>query len=413
MKYGCIGARLGHSFSPEIHAMLGAYDYRLHEVAEDELAPFLHTRDFRGINVTIPYKQAVIPYLDRISDTAAAIGAVNTIINRDGVLYGDNTDFYGLRSLIQRMGLNLLGKKVLILGTGGTSRTAHAVAENLGALEIHLVSRHPGAGSIGYDEIIRSHADADILINTTPCGMFPDAEACPIDLSHFTCLQGVVDVIFNPLASQLVLTGRERGIPAQGGLYMLVAQAAAASALFTGVPVGLEKTEAIYQRLLRQKQNIVLIGMPGSGKTTVGRVIAEKLGRSFADVDEMIVAKAGKSISDIFAQDGEEAFRAMESNAIREISGQTGMVIATGGGSILRRENARHLLLNGRLVLLDRPLSSLLPTEDRPLADSWEKITALYQRREPVYRSCADVVVPGEDTAEETASAVLSAFEKE
>ena len=413
MKYGCIGARLGHSFSPEIHAMLGAYDYRLHEVAENELASFLHTRDFRGINVTIPYKQAVIPYLDQISDTAAAIGAVNTIINRDGVLYGDNTDFYGLRSLIQRMGLNLLGKKVLILGTGGTSRTAHAVAESLGAAEIYLVSRHPGAGSIGYDEAIRSHADADILINTTPCGMFPDAEACPIDLSHFTCLQGVVDVIFNPLASQLVLTGRERGIPAQGGLYMLVAQAAAASALFTGVPVGLEKTEAIYQRLLRQKQNIVLIGMPGSGKTSVGRVIAEKLGRSFADVDEMIVAKAGKSISDIFAQDGEEAFRAMESNAIREISVQTGMVIATGGGSILRRENVRHLRLNGRLVLLDRPLSSLLPTEDRPLADSREKITALYQRREPVYRSCADVVAPGEDTVKETASAVLSAFEKE
>ena len=413
MKYGCIGARLGHSFSPEIHAMLGDYDYRLHEVGEDELGAFLRARDFRGINVTIPYKQAVIPYLDRISDTASSIGAVNTIINRDGVLYGDNTDFYGFRSLIQRMGLDLSDKKILILGTGGTSRTARAVAASLGAAEICLVSRHPDTNSISYDEAAGSHRDADILINTTPCGMFPDIDACPIGLSSFTCLRGVVDVIFNPLSSPLVLAGRERGIPAQGGLYMLVAQAAAASALFTGVPADSKKTEAIYRQLLRQKQNIVLIGMPGSGKTSVGRVIAEKTGRPFVDVDEMIVAKAGKPVTELFAQEGEDTFRAMERDAIREISGRTGVVIATGGGSVMCRQNVRNLRLNGKLFLLDRPLTFLLPTEDRPLADSREKMAALYQRREPVYRSCADVVISTDDTVEETASAVLNAFERE
>lgn len=413
MKYGCIGAKLGHSFSPEIHRLLGGYDYELREVAERDLPAFLQAREFCGINVTIPYKQAVIPYLDHLSDKAAAIGAVNTVVNRNGTLYGYNTDYSGLRDLIRRMGLALSGKKILILGTGGTCRTTEAVSADLGASAIIPVSRSRKAGAVTYDEAYAAHSDADILINTTPCGMYPDLDGIPVDLSRFTRLSGVVDVVFNPLSSRLVCKARQLGIPASGGLYMLTAQAAAASELFTGVPCGADAAEKAYRELRRSKENIVLIGMPGCGKSAVGQQIAAQTGRPFVDLDAVVAQETGKPITAIFSQDGEEAFRQLESAAVRSFAARTGFVIATGGGCILRQQNTELLKMNGRLVYLDRPLSDLTHSPERPLANSMAKLEKLYRERRSLYQAAADETVSACGSIREIADAVIARINKE
>ncbi len=412
MRFGLIGERLGHSYSPEIHSMIGRYPYELLELAPSELPAFLEKRDFCGVNVTVPYKQAVIPFLDRLSDTAAAIGAVNTVVNRDGLLWGFNTDLTGLLALIRSVTPDLSGKKVLILGTGGTSRTARFAASRLGAAEILSVSRSRKPGAITYEEACSSHADADFLINTTPCGMYPAIDDAPIDLPPFSCLQGVADVVYNPLSTRLVLEARERGIPARGGLSMLAAQAVEAAELFTGSPCPPDTAGRILRELTVLKRNPVLIGMPGSGKTAVGRCLASRLGSPFVDLDDSVVRLAGKPIPRIFAEDGEDAFRAVESAAVRELAGQTGLVAATGGGCVLRRENVLRLKMNGVLLLLDRPLRYLSPSADRPLADSAEKLSALSAARAPLYRAAADTVVPVSCTVEETAAAAKLAFYK-
>ena len=343
LTYGCIGEHLPHSFSKEIHGQIGGYAYELKELTPEELPAFMAARSFHGINVTIPYKQAVIPFLDEIDETARAIGAVNTVVNRNGKLYGFNTDLDGLTKLIRRISLDLSGKKVLIPGTGGTSRTAAFVAEQLGAREIRKISRTGRDGSLTYEEALRDHTDAEIILNTTPCGMYPEPDAQPLPLEPFHRLEGVADVIYNPLRTRLVLDARSRGIPAEGGLYMLVAQAVRASEHFldTVYPDGL--TDRIYEQILRQKENIVLIGMPGSGKSAVGRILAEKTGRSLADTDQLITEKAGKPIPDIFRENGEPAFRDLESEIIRALSKQGGQIISTGGGAVLRPENVTAL----------------------------------------------------------------------
>ena len=404
--YGCIGEHLPHSFSREIHHRIGSYAYELKELTPEELPAFLTSRSFRGINVTIPYKQAVIPFLDGIDETASAIGAVNTVVNRSGKLYGYNTDLYGLTRLIRRIGLDLSGRKVLIPGAGGTSRTACFAAEKLGAREVFRISRTGREGCLTYEDVLRDHTDAEIILNTTPCGMFPEPDAQPLSLDSFTRLQGVVDVIYNPLRSRLVLDARRRGVPAEGGLYMLVAQAVRASELFLDKTYPENLTDQIYDRILRQKENIVLIGMPGCGKSAVGRILAEKTGRPFADTDQLIAEQAGKSIPDIFREDGETAFRDLESRVVRELSGQGGQIISTGGGAVLRPENVTALRQNGRLFWLDRALETLVPTEDRPLADTRAKVNRLYEQREPVYRTVADRIVPVTGTPEETAAAI-------
>ena len=384
LTYGCIGEHLPHSFSKEIHGQIGGYAYELKELTPEELPAFMAARSFRGINVTIPYKQAVIPFLDEIDETARAIGAVNTVVNRNGKLYGFNTDLDGLTRLIRRIGMDLSGKKVLIPGTGGTSRTAAFAAEKLGAREIRKISRTGRDGSLTYEEALRDHADAEIILNTTPCGMYPEPDAQPLPLEPFHRLEGVADVIYNPLRTRLVLDARSRGIPAEGGLYMLVAQAVRASEHFldTVYPDGL--TDRIYEQILRQKENIVLIGMPGSGKSAVGRILAEKTGRSLADTDQLITEKAGKPIPDIFRENGEPAFRDLETEIIRALSKQGGQIISTGGGAVLRPENVTALRQNGRLFWLDRDPEALVPTDDRPLADTAEKMKQLYRVREPV-----------------------------
>ena len=408
LTYGCIGEHLPHSFSKEIHGQIGGYAYELKELTPEELPAFMAARSFRGINVTIPYKQAVIPFLDEIDETARAIGAVNTVVNRNGKLYGFNTDLDGLTRLIRRIGLDLAGKKVLIPGTGGTSRTAAFAAEKLGAREIHKISRTGRDGSLTYEEALRDHADAEIILNTTPCGMYPEPDAQPLPLEPFHRLEGVADVIYNPLRTRLVLDARSRGIPAEGGLYMLVSQAVRASEHFldTAYPDGL--TDRIYERILRQKENIVLIGMPGSGKSAVGRILAGKTGRSLADTDQLVTEKAGKPIPDIFRENGEPAFRDLESEIIRALSKQGGQIISTGGGAVLRPENVNTLRQNGRLFWLDRDPEALVPTDDRPLADTAEKMKQLYRVREPIYRAAADEIIPVTGTPENAADNIES-----
>ena len=408
MEYGLIGEKLGHSFSREIHQRLGGYDYRLQELTPAQLPAFLEKRDFRGVNVTIPYKQTVIPLLDEVDPKAAAIGAVNTIVNRRGRLYGYNTDYDGMAALARHAGLTLKNKNVLILGTGGTSRTAMTVAADLGAAEIRRVSRTGRGDAITYEQA--ADLPVQVLINTTPCGMYPGCDGQPMDLSRFGWLEGVLDAVYNPLRTRLVLQARDNGARGQGGLYMLVAQAAAACRLFLDRPLPDGALDSVYRAIHGQKQNIVLTGMPGSGKSTVGRVLARQLDRELVDTDTEIIRVAKKPIPEIFAQRGERGFRDLESQVIQEVSRRTGLVIATGGGAILREENVRRLRQNGRIYFLDRPAEDILPTDDRPLARDMEAVRQRYAERYPRYTSPADAAVPVRGSAEDVAAAIREEF---
>ena len=402
MRYGLIGEKLGHSFSAEIHQMLKSNPYALVELSKDELDAFFAAKDFSAINVTIPYKTAVIPYLSYVDEAANEIGAVNTVVNKNGELWGYNTDFYGLSALISHAGITLQNKKVAILGTGGTSKTALAVAKSLGAKEVLLVSRNAEDGVITYQELTNFHTDIEVLINTTPVGMYPNTEATPVDVSVFPKLSGVIDAIYNPLCTQLILDAQKRGIPAEGGLYMLVAQAVRASELFLNCTYEADTAEHIYQTILNKTENIVLSGMPGAGKSTVGRLLAQELNRPFFDLDEEIVRLAGRSIPEIFATDGEATFRNLETEVLREVlANQKGIVLATGGGAVLRDENVDLLHRNGKICFLDRPLEALLPTSDRPLANSEEAIRRRYEERYERYCTTADYRIDADASPEE------------
>lgn len=343
MQYGLIGEHLPHSFSKIIHEKIASYNYDLHELMTHEVDSFMRKAAFSGINVTIPYKQTVIPYLDEISDQAAKIGAVNTIVNRDGKLCGYNTDYFGMRDLLIRNGTDPAGKKVLILGTGGTSKTAYAVVSDMGAAEIHKVSRTGKEGALTYGEACTNHSDAEIIINTTPCGMYPGIDDSPVDLDCFPRLCGLVDAIYNPLRTVLVLEAQKRGIPAQGGLYMLVVQAVYAAELFTGEKIDDAVTEEVYREILNSKRNIVLTGMSLAGKTTLGTLLSQKLDRRLEDTDDMIVNREQRPITDIFSSEGEPYFRDLETAMVRELAPQNGIIISTGGGAILREENVDAL----------------------------------------------------------------------
>ncbi len=411
MQYGCIGEKLGHSYSAEIHAMLSEHTYELCEVAKDDLDAFLQKRDFRGINVTIPYKKDVIPYLHEIDGQAKEIGAVNTVVNRDGLLYGYNTDFYGMCALLMHIGVSLEGKKVAILGTGGTSLTAMAVSKHLGAREILRVSRSARENCITYTELREKHRDTQVIINTTPCGMYPRAQETPLDLDGFDALSCVADAVYNPLRTQLVTMAKEKGIAAEGGLFMLVAQAVRASEIFLGVAYPSGTVERILKTLERQKENIVLIGMPGCGKTTVGKLLSESMNREVLDMDVLLTQKHGRTPAEIIRTDGEAAFRDMETVLIREtLSHVTGKIISTGGGAVLREENRRMLRQNGRLYLLDRPWQKLLPTDDRPLSGTVEAIRQRYVERRDSYLAAADVRVEDPATASEAAETIRKDF---
>ena len=407
LRCGLLGETLGHSYSPMIHHELGEYDYRLFEVSKEDLDAFLCSDRWDGLNVTIPYKKAVVPYCAELSEAAERLQSVNTLVHRpDGTLYGDNTDLFGFLYMVRRSGIDPAGKKALVLGSGGASVTVKAALEQLGA-DVTVISR---SGPDDYDHLDR-HADAQIIANTTPVGMYPDTEKIPIDASMFPNLCGAVDAIYNPLRTSFVLKAGETSTAA-GGLYMLVAQAAAAAELFTGRSIPQEKIEHAYKTVLRQKENIVLIGMPTAGKSTVGRIIAEKLGKSFFDSDELAAALEGKSIPGIFAEGGETAFRKIEHRAIALLSKQRGAVIATGGGAVLREENMAALRKNGRLYYLERPLEALSADENHPLSQTAEQLAALFAARKPLYEKYCDTKITVTGGAEETAAAVLEDFLK-
>ncbi len=403
--HGLLGRTLGHSFSPAIHAMLwGCEDYLLLPMEPEEARAFLLKKEYDWLNVTIPYKTLALELCDVVHPHAAAIGAVNTVLNQDGVLYGYNTDYAGMRSSLAMAGIGLAGKKVLVLGSGGTSLTAQAVAADAGAAQVVVISR---SGPDNYTNL-EKHADAGVILNTTPVGMYPNGSAAPLALDGFPALTGVMDAIYNPLTTPLVKAARARGIPAAGGLAMLVEQGRAAAEYFSGQTIPPDKGLQCLKALEKRQGNVVLIGMPGCGKSTVGRLVAEKLGRPFVDLDAAIEEKAGRSIPAIFAADGEEAFRTLETAAAQEYGAQHGLVIACGGGAPVRPANRTALAGNGRIYYLDAEVSRL-SGEGRPLSKSPGAIRALWQARHGIYESFADVIIPETDPETE-ATAIMEDY---
>lgn len=397
MHFGLIGEKLGHSYSKEIHNLIADYGYELREVKREELGAFMTERAFSGINVTIPYKKSVIDYLDVISDDAKKIGAVNTVVNRGGKLYGYNTDFYGLKALLIHNGVSVRNKKVLILGSGGTSDTAYNVVTGLNAKEAIKVSRTKKDGFVTYDEAARLHSDADVIINATPVGMYPDDDGVPVYIGLFPSLSAVIDAIYHPLRTNLVSDAEKRGIKACGGLYMLVAQAVYAAALFENKKPDENLIDDVYGKILNDKRNIVLIGMPSSGKTTIGKALAARMGKRFADTDELIVGTTGKRIPEIFEKEGEKVFREIEKKVICDIAVNDGTVIATGGGVILDEKNVLALKRNGVIVYLDRKIDNLIATDSRPLSSNVDDLKKLYAKRKPLYEKYAEITIDDND----------------
>lgn len=410
MKYGLIGEKLSHSFSKEIHEQLADYSYELCEIARDDLASFMQNRDFCAINVTMPYKKDVIPFLDEISNEAKELQAVNVIVNKDGRLCGFNTDYIGMKEQILRTGYDMQAKKVLVLGTGGASRVSALVAKHLLAKDVLLVSRKKSDNTITYDEAYSLHSDVDVIINGTPVGMYPNCENTPIDISKFSKLSAFFDAVYNPLRTVAVLEAKKRGLVAEGGLYMLVSQAVSAVELFIDTKIDKSKTEDVYYNIGKSKENVVLIGMPSSGKTTVGAILAKSMDKKLIDLDDEIEKRIGSTIAEFFKSHTEKEFRDIESEVTKNISKQNGIVIATGGGCILREENVNALKSNGRLYFIDRSLENLIPTDSRPLATKRSDIEALYNARYNIYSSVCDVKIDGNLSPETEANLIKEEF---
>ena len=404
MKCGLLGRKLGHSYSPAIHAQLGDYEYALYEKEPEELPDFLQRGDFTGLNVTIPYKKAVVPYCTALSETAQLLGSVNTLLRLpDGTLYGHNTDYDGFLSLVRQSGVAVSGKKALVLGSGGASVTAQAVLRTLGA-QVVVISR---SGEDNYENLSR-HADAAIVVNTTPVGMYPHNGESPVDLTAFPACRAVYDIVYNPERTALMLQAEALGIPAFGGLHMLVAQAKAASELWQGKPIPHSETPRIESLLRAGMRNLVLIGMPGCGKSTVAAALGEATGREVCDSDALIEELAGMPIPEIFAQQGEAAFRAYETQAIAQLGKRSGIVLATGGGCVTRPENYPLLHQNGTILWLQRDLAAL-PTDGRPLSQAG-KLEAMYEVRRPLYARFADHTISNNGSVEQTVAAVKEAL---
>ena len=405
MKCGLLGRKLGHSYSPQIHALLGDYSYQLFEKEPEEIGDFLKNGDFTGLNVTIPYKKEVIPFLDELSPAAARLGAVNTIVRRDGKLIGHNTDYFGFRRLVQESGLQVAGKKVLVLGSGGASNTAAAVLQELGATVI-VISR---SGENNYENLDR-HADAAVIANTTPVGMYPNTGKSALSLEGFPRLEGVLDAVYNPARTQILLDAERRGLAAVNGLWMLVAQAKESAEWFTGEEIPDSRIAKIHHALRLQMENIILIGMPGCGKTSVGQQLAQKLGKKFVDADESLEARVCRKITDIIPNDGEAAFREMESETLAELGKQSGLVIATGGGCVTQPQNYPLLHQNGTIFWLKRELDKL-PTDGRPLSQKGT-LGQMYEARMPLYLRFADAAISNDGSITETASAICRKLEE-
>lgn len=385
MKCGLLGKKLSHSYSPQIHSYLGEYSYELFEKEAEDVGSFLEIGDFTAINVTIPYKKDVIPYCAELTECAKKMGAVNTIVRRsDGTLIGHNTDYFGLHYTFKRMGISLVGKKVLVLGSGGASVTTVIVLQELGA-NVVIISR---SGENNYSNL-HLHQDASVIVNTTPVGMYPNTGVSPLDLDLFPKLEGVLDIIYNPARTRLLLDAAERNIPCENGLWMLVAQAKEAAEWFTGTKINNDVIPEIYEKMCKRMENIVLIGMPGCGKSTIGKLLAEALGREFVDADAEIIRTAGMPIPEIFEKFGEEGFRKFESKVLAELGQKSALVIATGGGCITKAENYPLLHQNGKIYWVERDIAAL-PTDGRPLSKKG-KLEQMYAVRKPMYEKFADV----------------------
>jgi shikimate dehydrogenase len=404
--YGLLGEHLPHSFSPQIHMCLGNEDYHLFETAPENLEKFLTSGKFKGINVTIPYKKAVIPFLDEISAEARKIGAVNTIAVRDGKLCGDNTDYFGFKYMVEKSGITVKDKKALVLGSGGASLTVQTVLRDMGAMDVLVVSRN---GEINYTNIY-DNTDTDIIVNTTPVGMYPDNMNSPVDLSKFPRLCGVLDVVYNPLKTRLVMEAEKMGIPASAGLSMLVAQAKKAHEIFFNTVIDDDVCEKIEKILRLQMSNIVLIGMAGCGKSTIGKILSQKLGKEFADTDEMIEKAEERSIPEIIEKMGEDFFRCCENLAVNIVGKEKSQIIATGGGIITRPENYMPLNQNGIIVFINRD-GDKLPTRGRPLSQMYG-VKALYEKRMPLYKQFAHIEVDGNGTPDQVADQIIKELEQ-
>ena len=415
MEYGLIGSKLGHSYSKIIHEQLCGYHYELHPLpTEAEARAFLEQRAFKAINVTIPYKKLVMEYCDEIDPKAAAIGAVNTVVQRNGKLYGYNTDYMGFAWLCKSRGVDFAGRTVLILGTGGTHNTVSAVARDQGAARVLTVSRRPDPtkGELSYEEAARS--GAQIVVNTTPAGMYPNVGACLLDVAAMPGLEAVVDVVYNPVRTEILLRAQEAGVPVTAcGLEMLVAQAVYAAEYFLDTPFADRAGEIrrITASLRAGILNVSLIGMPSSGKTTLGRALAQKLGRTFVDLDQEIVKAAGCSIPEIFEAEGEDGFRARESEQAARFGKESRLLISCGGGTVKRPENIRALRQNGVILFIDRPLEALTVGGGRPLSSSPEALRAMEAQRRPLYEGAADAIIPNDGTLDQAVSRALDALE--
>lgn len=400
MKYGLLGERLGHSFSKEIHEQINDYQYEITEVPFDQFDEFMTKHDFIAINVTIPYKEKVIPYLDYIDDAAKKIGAVNTIVNKNGKLYGYNTDYLGLRDLVLTNNIEVKNKKVLILGTGGTSKTSKAVFTDLGAKELVFVSIDPVGDEISYEDAVKYHSDSEIIVNATPCGMYPNCDDLIIDISTFNKLVAVIDVIYNPLKTMLVRKALERGITAVSGLYMLVAQAVYASSIFTDTTYDKKIIDDIYKQIYNSKRNIVLIGMPTCGKTTISKVLADKLNKEVVDTDTLVEQEMGTTIKEYLKTHDETSFRDIETKVINNVSKLNNLIISTGGGVIKRKNNMEYLKANGVIVFIDRPLDLLQVSDTRPLSSNQSDLEKLYHERYDLYCNYSDIIVKNDQDLE-------------
>ena len=415
LRTGLLGEKLSHSFSPQIHRALvgGRYTYELYERAPDEVEGFIKGHEWDAINVTIPYKQAVMPYLDEITSEARRIGAVNTITRLpDGRLRGDNTDYFGFRRTLTACGCDPAGKKALVLGNGGAAATAVTVLSDMGARVVLLGKSDRSVGGLApepYDTVYDRHADAELVVNCTPVGMYPKLVGQTlITLTRLPRIRAVFDMVYNPARTALLQEAMSLGIPAYNGLLMLVAQAKRASELFLGEDLPDEAINTIVESISRETGNIVLVGMPGSGKSTVGKRLAQALGRPFVDTDTLIVEAAGRSIPDIFAADGEEVFRTYETEAVKQAGMMSGAVIATGGGVVTRQRNYAPLSQNGRIVFIKRDLARL-PTRGRPLSQTTPP-EAMYAKRLPLYEAFADATVENNGSVEDTVADILTAL---
>ncbi len=401
-RCGLLGEHLGHSYSPQLHRLLGTYPYELCECAPEGIGALLADASFTGFNVTIPYKRTVIPYMDEMSPAARATGSVNTIVRRpDGSLYGDNTDVYGFGRMLDKSGIDVRGKKALVLGTGGA---ASAVCEALKSRNARIVSISR-SGENNYQNL-HLHADAQIIVNATPVGMYPNNGVSPIDISAFPKLQGVLDLIYNPARTRLMMDAEAHGIACESGLYMLVSQAARSSELFTGAPVGQAAVDRAYKTLLLDMQNIALIGMPGCGKSTAARALARLTNRPVLDCDQEIAARTGATPAEIITSQGEDAFRQIEAEVLRDVGRRSGAIIASGGGAVTREENYASLHQNGVIVWLRRPLKNL-PLDGRPIS-AREGLQALYEKRRGLYERFADAAVDADEDVDKTAEKILN-----